>query len=629
MTVRVGVVVFPGSNCDRDTVHALAGAGAEPIELWHEAGLAAGRRRGHPPGRIRVRRLPPGRGDRPVQPGHARRVRLRGGWRARARHLQRLPGPGRGRAGAGRAAPQPGPALPGPRRLDRRRAARHAVHARPDRQRAAAHADRPRRGLLLRGRRDARCAGARRPGAVPVRRRRRGSGRGGRPRRQPERLAAGHRRRHQRGRQRRRAHAPPGTGLGGDPGLRGRRGDRPLARRERDEGRRRATRHRGHRDDRGGASPWSRSIAGWASPTTSSTRSAIGSVAATRTTSSSRCSASCGASTARTRAPSRCCGRCRPRARASSPGRARTPGVISIGDGLAVAFKIESHNHPTAVEPYQGAATGVGGILRDIFTMGARPIAVLDALRFGDPGDARTRHLVDGVVRGVGGYGNCVGVPTVGGELVFDPTYAGNPLVNVMAIGLMEERLLTLAAAPGPGNLVVLFGSTTGRDGIGGASVLASATFTDDDPSKRPSVQVGDPFAEKLLIEASPRAHRARAGGGPPGPGRRRHHVRHVRDRRPGRDGHPRRPRRDPAARAGHGALRGHDLRVAGADVRRRPARSMGCRPRASASAGACRSRSSGGSPTTATSRSSRAGWTPAAGPDRGRARSRGCRPPP
>ena len=184
-------------------------------------------------------------------------------------------------------------------------------------------------------------------------------------------------------------------------------------------------------------------------------------------------------------------------------GPGENAGVISIGDGLAVAFKIESHNHPSAVEPYQGAATGVGGILRDIFTMGARPIAVLDALRFGDPADARTRHLVDGVVRGVGGYGNCVGVPTVGGELVFDPSYGGNPLVNVMAIGLLEERRLTLAAAPGPGNLVVLYGSATGRDGIGGASVLASATFTDDDPSKRPSVQVGDPFAEKLLIEAS------------------------------------------------------------------------------------------------------------------------------
>ncbi len=184
-------------------------------------------------------------------------------------------------------------------------------------------------------------------------------------------------------------------------------------------------------------------------------------------------------------------------------GPGENAGVISIGDGLAVAFKIESHNHPSAVEPYQGAATGVGGILRDIFTMGARPIAVLDALRFGDPSDPRTRHLVDGVVRGVGGYGNCVGIPTVGGELVFDPSYAGNPLVNVMAIGILEERLLTLATAPGPGNLVVLFGSTTGRDGIGGASVLASATFTHDDPSKRPSVQVGDPFAEKLLIEAS------------------------------------------------------------------------------------------------------------------------------
>ena len=184
-------------------------------------------------------------------------------------------------------------------------------------------------------------------------------------------------------------------------------------------------------------------------------------------------------------------------------GPGENAGVISIGDGLAVAFKIESHNHPSAVEPYQGAATGVGGILRDIFTMGARPIAVLDALRFGDPADVRTRHLVDGVVGGVGGYGNCVGIPTVGGELVFDPSYQGNPLVNVMAIGVLEVRHLTRAAAPGPGNLVVLFGSTTGRDGIGGASILASSTFSDADASKRPSVQVGDPFAEKLLIEAS------------------------------------------------------------------------------------------------------------------------------
>ena len=184
-------------------------------------------------------------------------------------------------------------------------------------------------------------------------------------------------------------------------------------------------------------------------------------------------------------------------------GPGENAGVMRIGDGWAVAFKIESHDLPSAVEPYQGAATGVGGILRDIFAMGARPIAVLDALRFGDPADPRTRHLVNGVVRGVGGYGNCVGVPTVGGELVFDPSYKGNPLVNVMAIGLVREDAIMRAAAPGPGDLVILYGSATGRDGIGGASVLASATFGDQDPSKRPAVQVGDPFAEKLLIEAT------------------------------------------------------------------------------------------------------------------------------
>ena len=260
-------------------------------------------------------------------------------------------------------------------------------------------------------------------------------------------------------------------------------------------------------------------------------------------------------------------------------GPGENAGVISIGDGLAVAFKIESHNHPSAVEPYQGAATGVGGILRDIFTMGARPIAVLDALRFGDPSSARTRHLVDGVVHGVGGYGNCVGVPTVGGELVFDPSYEGNPLVNVMAIGLLEERFLTRAAAPGPGNLVVLFGSTTGRDGIGGASVLASATFGAAESSKRPSVQVGDPFAEKLLIEASLELIERGLVEGLQDLGAARDHLRDVRDRRSGRDGDADRAGLDPAPRAGHGAVRGDDLRVAGADAGDRPTRSLGCRP--------------------------------------------------
>ena len=190
-------------------------------------------------------------------------------------------------------------------------------------------------------------------------------------------------------------------------------------------------------------------------------------------------------------------------------GPGENAGVIDVGDGIAVSFKIESHNHPSFVEPYQGAATGVGGILRDIFTMGARPIAVMDPLRFGDPtvdGDgprsaAFQRHLIDGVVRGVGGYGNCVGVPNIGGETVFDDRYAGNPLVNVLAIGVMDRDRLQLASAEHVGDVAVLLGSSTGRDGIGGASVLASQEFDEDLDAKRPNVQVGDPFREKLLIE--------------------------------------------------------------------------------------------------------------------------------
>jgi phosphoribosylformylglycinamidine synthase len=194
-------------------------------------------------------------------------------------------------------------------------------------------------------------------------------------------------------------------------------------------------------------------------------------------------------------------------------GPGENAGVVDVGDGLAVTFKIESHNHPSAIEPVQGAATGVGGILRDILTMGARPIAVMDALRFGDPGgwidldgntvpvDERQRHLVDGVVRGVGLYGNCVGVPNIGGETVFDPDYADNPLVNALAVGVLRHEDLQLARAERAGDLAVLLGSATGRDGIGGASVLASATFEDDGEDRRPNVQIGDPFAEKLLIE--------------------------------------------------------------------------------------------------------------------------------
>jgi phosphoribosylformylglycinamidine synthase subunit PurL len=186
-------------------------------------------------------------------------------------------------------------------------------------------------------------------------------------------------------------------------------------------------------------------------------------------------------------------------------GPGENAGVVDIGDGIAVAIRIESHNHPSAVEPYQGAATGVGGIIRDIFTMGARPIALMDPLSFGPLDDSRNRWLFDRVVGGIAGYGNSVGVPTVGGELTIDPCYSRNPLVNVFCMGVLPVDRLVLAQAAGVGNLAVLLGSTTGRDGIGGVSVLASAGFEseDADDGKRPSVQVGDPFEEKRLIEAS------------------------------------------------------------------------------------------------------------------------------
>jgi len=184
-------------------------------------------------------------------------------------------------------------------------------------------------------------------------------------------------------------------------------------------------------------------------------------------------------------------------------GPGENAGAVDIGDGLLCVFKVESHNHPSAVEPYQGAATGVGGILRDIFAMGARPVALLNALFFGDPADERTRRLVRGVVGGISFYGNCVGIPDVGGHISFEPCYGGNPLVNAMCIGLVERAQLRSAATARPGSAVYLVGSDTGRDGIAGASLLASFEFGDGDASKRPSVQVGNPFLEKLLLEAT------------------------------------------------------------------------------------------------------------------------------
>src|SRR5664279_2282467 len=193
-------------------------------------------------------------------------------------------------------------------------------------------------------------------------------------------------------------------------------------------------------------------------------------------------------------------------------GPGENAGAVDVGGGLACAFKVESHNHPSAVEPFQGAATGVGGILRDIFAIGARPIAVLDSLRFGEPAGesgTRTRYLLDGAVSGIGHYGNSIGVPTVGGEVYFEGPYEHNCLVNAMALGLAERARLVRSAAAGEGNVLVLFGASTGRDGIGGASVLASAelavgdTSAGSDSDKRPTVQVGDPFEEKKLLECS------------------------------------------------------------------------------------------------------------------------------
>lgn len=182
-------------------------------------------------------------------------------------------------------------------------------------------------------------------------------------------------------------------------------------------------------------------------------------------------------------------------------GPGENAGVVDIGEGLAAIFKMESHNHPSFIEPYQGAATGVGGIMRDVFTMGARPIANLNALRFGDPSLPKTRSVIDGVVRGIGDYGNCLGVPTVGGETNFHSSYSGNPLVNAMTVGIAPKDRIFLSAAAGVGNPVVYVGSKTGRDGIHGAT-MASAEFAEDSEEKRPTVQVGDPFEEKLLIEA-------------------------------------------------------------------------------------------------------------------------------
>ncbi len=261
-------------------------------------------------------------------------------------------------------------------------------------------------------------------------------------------------------------------------------------------------------------------------------------------------------------------------------GPGENAGVVDAGDGIAVAIRIESHNHPSAIEPYQGAATGVGGIIRDIFTMGARPIALMDPLRFGLPDDARNRWVASGVVSGISGYGNAVGVPTVGGELDFAECYSGNPLVNVLCCGLLPKDRLVFGRAGGEGSLAVLLGSSTGRDGIGGVSVLASAAFTDDaeaEAAKRPERPGRRPVRGKASDRGNPRAARQAPRARYPGSRRRRDHLRHQRNGLPGRGGHGRERRSRAAPRAGPGAVRGDDEREPGAHARDRHAHRAGC----------------------------------------------------
>jgi phosphoribosylformylglycinamidine synthase II len=236
-------------------------------------------------------------------------------------------------------------------------------------------------------------------------------------------------------------------------------------------------------------------------------------------------------------------------------GPGENAGVVDIGDGQAVVFKMESHNHPSYIEPYQGAATGVGGILRDVFTMGARPIAAMNSLSFGETSHPKTKRLVAGVVEGIGGYGNCFGVPTVGGEVRFDKAYNGNCLVNAFAAGLADADKIFYSAASGVGMPVVYLGAKTGRDGVGGAT-MASAEFDDTIEEKRPTVQVGESRAD-----ANWRCHLHSRHG------RRWPDLLCGRDGRQGRSGHPAQPRRCPAARRGHDRLRNDALGEPGADA--------------------------------------------------------------
>ena len=268
-------------------------------------------------------------------------------------------------------------------------------------------------------------------------------------------------------------------------------------------------------------------------------------------------------------------------------GPGENAGAIDIGDGLAAVFKIESHNHPSFIEPYQGAATGVGGIIRDIFTMGARPIALMNSLRFGALDTPGTKRLLEGVVAGIAGYGNSIGIPTVGGEIAFEPSYAGNPLVNVFCLGIAKASDIIKGVASGVGNAVYYVGAKTGRDGIHGAT-MASAEFDDKSAEKRPAVQVGDPFMEKLLLEACLEVMQTDALVGIQDMGAAGLDLLDDRDGIARRRGRRDRRRAGAAARDRHDAVRDHAVRVAGAHAagREEGARSRG-RARSSTS-GTC-----------------------------------------
>src|SRR5262249_19638049 len=451
----------------------------------------ARRGRGGPARRLLLRRLPAVRCDRPVRAGDGRPGARRQGRAAGARNLQRLPDPVRGAPAAGGADPQRRPEVHHQGRAAAGGERGHRVDPGLLRRRADRRAAEERGGRLC-----GRCGHAGRP---------RGS-RAGRHqvrRGQPERFGGRHRGGVQRGGHRGRADAASGA--------RGRPAHRPVRRRP--------------RVLRLGAVPGggvamtdtlapAPATAGPPQPfaelgVTADEYEKIVATVGRRPTGaelalysvmwSEHCSYKSSKVHLRQFAATA------PPSGALLAGIGHNAGVVDIGQGYAVTFKIESHNHPSYVEPHQGAATGVGGIVRDILAMGARPVAVMDALRFGPADAPDTGRVLPGVVGGISFYGNCLGLPNIGGELDFDPSYAGNPLVNALCVGVMRHGDLQVAAASGPGSKVILFGSTTGPDGVGGASVLASATFGDasggTESAKRPSVQVGDPFTEKLLVE--------------------------------------------------------------------------------------------------------------------------------